>query len=76
MLKFFLEIGHRIKRTIEMLNKSCKRERIFFVSRKAKKFERILSIDCVLISTLIFGSFAVGSTSADDVADGDDETPL
>lgn len=38
----------------------------------------VLSIDCVLISRLIFGSFVVESRIfvADDDADGDDETPF
>ncbi len=51
--------------------KNIEQENIFY----------ILSIDCVLISKLVFGSFAVESTNVvvvvvDDDADGDDDKPL
>ncbi len=77
MLKFFLKISHGIKRTVKMLNKRYI-EKIFKKTRQKNVFFFILSIYYVLISILIFGSFAVESTNvvADDDANGDDDKPL
>lgn len=80
LLEFLLEIRHRIERTIKMLDKSCERESEKSRMKQSMKEDAdLLSIDCVVNSKLVFGSFAVESTAGvvvmvvDDDADGDDE---
>jgi hypothetical protein len=52
---------------------------LFYKLKTKKNYSFILSIDCVLISKLVFGSLTIESTAAvvvDDDADGDDDKPL